>query len=546
LVVIEQVSLLHLTRAGLLDEQAWQKAGVQLPGYDVAALTEETLRRCGWVHFGAGNLFRAYPAALQQQLIRRGYSSSGILAAVDAGSDTPEKIYVPHDNLSLSVTLGADGRLEKEIIGCIAGVLRADSRSPDWQQMTRAFCSPALQLVTFTVTEKGYATHLPDGSIRPELTEDLNQGPEKAMGLLPAVTALLFRRYAEGGAPLAVVSLDNCAQNGLRLSTAIRFIADAWQKSGWVDPGFIAYLSDETRISFPWTMIDKITPYPSEFVGAHLQSLGISNMNILRTGRGSLSAPFVISEKPGYLVIEDSFPNGRPPLEQAGVLFTDRKTVEKVEKMKVGTCLNPLHTALALLGCLLGFPTIAAAMTHPILPGFLKDLALKEGMPVMEDPILLDPVRFLEEVLTERFPNPNIPDTPQRIATDTSQKIPVRFGETLKKYAAAQPARLQELQRIPFVFACWLRYLLAVDDSNHPMELSPDPRLIELRNAVEGIAIGGPWNPGPQLEKLLSDRDLFGIDLQTAGLAERVTELLRQMCEGPGAVEKALSRIAVI
>jgi fructuronate reductase len=378
------------------------------------------------------------------------------------------------------------------------------------------------------------------------LAEDLKQGPEKALGLLPAVTALLFRRYAAGGAPLAMVSLDNCAQNGLRLGDAIRFIAGAWQKGGWVDPGFAAYLGDETRISFPWTMIDKITPYPSEIVRAHLQSLGIADMNILKTGRGSLTAPFVNAEKPGYLVIEDRFPNGRPSLERAGVYFTDRETVEKVEKMKVGTCLNPLHTALALLGCLLGLPTIAAAMTHPLLPGFLKELALKEGMPVMEDPVLLDPIRFLDEVLLERFPNPNIPDTPGRIATDTSQKIPVRFGETLKKYAAMQPDRLKELQRIPFVFACWLRYLLAVDDFGNPMELSPDPRLPALRSAVEGIVLGGPWNPGPQLQDLLGDRELFGIDLRAVGLADRVTELLRQMCEGPGAVEIVLTQIAAL
>ncbi len=543
---IEPAPMLHLTRAGLGDGQAWQNAGVVLPGYDVAALAEATLRQCGWIHFGAGNLFRAYPAALQQRLIRQGDAHTGILAAVDAASDTPEKVYAPHDNLSLSVVFGSGGGLEKEVIGCIADVLRADPSSPDWQQLVRVFSSPALQLATFTVTEKGYATHLPDGHLRPELEEDLARGPGLAKSLLPAVTALLLERYRASGAPLALVSLDNCAQNGRRLGEAIRFIAGAWQKGGWADPGFLSYLGDESRISFPWTMIDKITPYPSELVRDHLQSLGLADMTLLRTARGSLSAPFVNAEKPGYLVIEDRFPNGRPSLERAGVLFTDRETVEKTEKMKVGTCLNPLHTALALLGCLLGFPTIAAAMTHPLLPGFLKDLAMKEGMPVMEDPVLLDPVRFLEEVLQERFPNPNILDTPGRIATDTSQKMPVRFGETLKKYAATRPGQLRELQRIPFVFACWLRYLLGVDDSGRSFELSTDPRLEALRSAVKGLEVGGPWDPGQQLDALLGDRSLFGIDLEMAGLAPRVLELLRQMCEGPGAVNNALSRIAAL
>lgn len=533
---------LHLNRAGLRDTQAWAGAGVALPCYDVEALAQETIDRCGWIHFGPGNLFRAYIAVLQQRLIRQGDARTGILAAVGAGSDAAEKIYAPHDNLSLSVVLGADGGLEKEVVGCIADVLRADPAGPDWQQLVAAFTSPALQMATFTITEKGYTTRLPDGRLQPALERDLAEGPGKAGTLLAAATALLWERFWAGGAPLAMVSLDNCAQNGRRLEEGIRLIAGAWQKRGWVDPEFTEYLGDASRVSFPWTMIDKITPYPSEIVRDHLSSLGITDMDILRTGRGSLSAPFVNAERPGYLFIEDRFPNGRPPLERAGVVFTDRRTVEKVEKMKVGTCLNPLHTALALLGCLLGMPTIADAMKHPLLPGFLRRMAVEEGMPVMEHPGLLDPLAFLDEVLQERFPNPFIPDTPQRIATDTSQKMPVRFGETLKRYAALQPDRLQDLQRIPFVLACWLRYLLARDDKGMPIAPSPDPLLEDLQKALEGITAEGQWDPGPGFEALLSDPALFGVDLAAAGLSERVVRLLRQMCRGPGSVEKTLAQ----
>lgn len=119
-----------------------------------------------------------------------------------------------------------------------------------------------------------------------------------------------------------------------------------------------------------------------------------------------------------------------PPLERAGVYFTDRATVEKAEKMKVGTCLNPLHTALAVYGCLLGYTTIAAEMADPDLRALVEHIAA-EGLPVVEDPGLLSPRKFIDEVLHQRFPNPAIPDTPQRIAADTSQKLPVRYGGTL-------------------------------------------------------------------------------------------------------------------
>lgn len=533
-----------MTKAGIQDPRGWDEAGITLPGYDTAALAEETLRRCQWIHFGAGNLFRAYPAALCQQLVRRGEADTGILAVVAAGSDTPDKVYKPWDNLSLSVTLGHEGSLDAEVIGCIAGVLRADPHSPDWDPLVRAFCCPDLQLVTFTVTEKAYRTRLSDGSFPEDLKEDLLRGPESVATLLPAVTALLYHRYRENAAPLALVSLDNCAQNGRKLRDAVCLIAEEWQRCGRVDAAFIEYVKDEALVSFPWTMIDKIVPYPSETVGSHLRSLGLVDMDIVQTGRGSRSAPYVNAEKPGYMFIEDRFPNGRPPLERAGVYFTDRETVEKVEKMKVGACLNPLHTALVLLGCLLGFATIAETMKHPLVPVFLRDMALLESMPVLEGPLLLDPARFLDEVLRERFPNPYIPDTPQRIATDTSQKIPVRFGETLKKYAVLAPDRLGELCRIPFVFACWLRYLTGEDDRGMPMELSPDPRLKELRDAVEGCGAGKFREAGPLLEALLRDSGVFGVDLRAAGLADQVLALFRRMCAGPGAVEAMLAQTA--
>jgi fructuronate reductase len=163
------------------------------------------------------------------------------------------------------------------------------------------------------------------------------------------------------------------------------------------------------------------------------------------------------------------------PLDQAGVYLTDRETVERVEKMKVCTCLNPLHTALAVFGCLLGFKSIADEMKDACLKKLVEKIGYEEGLPVVVHPGILNPEDFIREVIEVRFPNPYIPDTPQRIASDTSQKIGIRFGETIKAYCSRKDLDVMALKYIPLAIAGWCRYLLGVDDSGSQMQLSPDP-----------------------------------------------------------------------
>ena len=130
--------------------------------------------------------------------------------------------------------------------------------------------------------------------------------------------------------------------------------------------------------------------------------------------------------------------------------------------MKVCTCLNPLHTALAVYGCLLGYNLISEEMKNPSLKKLVEVIGYKEGLPVVINPGILDPKEFIDTVLNVRIPNPFMPDTPQRIATDTSQKLAIRFGETIKAYAVAPSLNVADLKLIPLVFAGWLRYLMAL------------------------------------------------------------------------------------
>ncbi len=230
------------------------------------------------------------------------------------------------------------------------------------------------------------------------------------------------------------------------------------------------------------------------------------------------------------------------PLEKVGVFFTDRETVERVEKMKVCTCLNPLHTALAIFGCLLDFDLIADEMKDPCLKKLVEKIGYDEGMPVVVDPKIFKPKDFSKEVLEVRLPNPYIPDTPQRIASDTSQKIGIRFGETIKSYVQREDLDPKNLKYIPLVIAGWCRYLMAIDDKGKVMELSSDPLLSTLKTYVSDIKLSKSEKVGDKLKPILSNEEIFGLNLYNIGLGKKVEDYFNEMISGPGSVRSTLKK----
>ncbi len=528
--------------ASLQDKAAWAAAGVKLPEYDVAAMRAATKDAPIWVHFGAGNIFRAFIAALQQRLLDAGEETRGIIAADTFDVDNIRMIYGGYDNLTMNVTLNADATIGKEILASVAEAYVAQpAQAEEWARLKEIFAAPSLQMVSFTITEKGYQLTGPDGALFPVVKEDLEKGPAAAKHAMSIVTALLLHRFESGAAPLAVVSMDNCSHNGEKLRGSVTQIADGWLAAGFVGPEFVAWLKDERKVSFPWSMIDKITPRPAPAVEKMLAEAGIEDMAPIKTPRGSFVAPFVNAEKPQYLVVEDRFPNGRPPLEKAGVYFTDRDTVNKTERMKVTTCLNPLHTSLAVYGCLLGYILICEEMKDPDLVKLIRRLGYVEGLPVVTDPGILSPRAFIDEVVEQRLPNPFMPDAPQRIATDTSQKVGIRFGETIKSYVS-EGRDMDGMISLPLAIAGWLRYLLAVDDEGKPMELSDDPMLPWLHEQLAGVTLGKPESAEGKVAPILANATIFGSDLTKTPLAARIEGYFREELAGPGAVRRTLQK----
>ncbi len=288
-------------------------------------------------------------------------------------------------------------------------------------------------------------------------------------------------------------------------------------------------------------MIDKITPRPDAQVEALLAKDGIEELDAVITSKNTYIAPFVNAEECEYLVIEDKFPNGKPPIDKGGIIFTDRETVDKVEKMKVCTCLNPLHTTLAIYGCLLGYTLISEEMKNPLLKKFVEIIGYKEGLPVVVNPGILDPKKFIDEVVNVRIPNPFLPDTPQRIATDTSQKLAIRFGETIKAYVKNPALNVSDLKFIPLVFAGWLRYLMAVDDCGNSFTCS-DPLLESVTPFVADYKLSSEKKDLSRLDALLSNDKIFGVDLTAIGMADMVKSYFEELSSGVGAVKATLEK----
>ena len=535
---------MKLTMDGIKNREAWEKAGIQLPGYDVKEVSEKAKKEPRWVHFGIGNIFRIFIGGIADGLLEEGVLDRGITCVETFDYDVVDKIYDPYDNLGLSVILHGDGVREYKVLGSLAEAVKAQSSDPEqWNRLKEIFRSTSLQMVSFTITEKGYALQKADGTWLPYVKADIENGPERANGAMAVLVAMLFERYQAGKYPLALVSMDNCSRNGEKLRESVLTMAEEWQKKGFVDADFLAYVSDEQTVAFPWTMIDKITPRPSEQIAADLEKLGVENMQPVITGKKTYIAPFVNAEKPQYLVIEDSFPNGRPALEKGfGVYLADRNTVNLSERMKVTVCLNPVHSATGPLGVVLGYDLFAHMLnTNEDMMKMARMVAYDEGLPVVEDPGILSPQVFVDELFNDRFPNEYLGDTNLRLAVDVSQMVGIRFGETIKAHVAKY-GNASRLTAIPLGIAGWLRYMLAVDDEGRDYELAPDPMNEELQEQLGDIVVGKPETLKDQLKPVLSNERLFFTDLYKARVGEKVEEMFREMIAGKGAVKATLHK----
>jgi mannitol 2-dehydrogenase len=443
--------------------------GIPGPTYDRDAV------RTGIVHIGVGAFHRAHQALYLDRLMEAGGSLDwgicgvGVLASDAAMRDALHD----QDCLYTVVHRHPDGTLELRVVGSIVDYLLAPDH-PD--AVIERMADPSTRIVSMTVTEGGYNFNAVTGEFdasAPGIVHDLAPGavPQTMFGL---VTEALVRRRERGHAPFTVMSCDNIQGNGDAARRS--FVAFATLR----DPALGAWM--DAHVAFPNAMVDRITPVTTDADRAEVAD---------RFGVEDLWP--VVCEPFSQWVLEDDFPAGRPPLEQAGVqLVTD---VEPYELMKL-RLLNASHQALCYLGRLAGYELVHDVCRDPLFAGFLLAYMDREATPTLEPVPGIDLYRYKRQLI-ERFSNPYVRDTVARLCAESSDRIPKWLLPVIRHNLASGG----EIERSALVVASWARYATGLDEKGAPIEV-----VDRLRDTLTPLA---RRYPDDELA-FLAEREVFG------------------------------------
>ena len=418
--------LSNSTLAGLPDS-------IRRPGYDSAAITP------GIIHLGLGAFTRAHMAVYTDDAAAAGARGWGILGASLRSAGTRDAM-APQDGLYALAVRDAGGE-RLRVIGAICGLLVAPENPG---ALIAAMSAPATRIVSLTITEKGYCHDPASGALNeahPDVLHDLAH-PATPRSALGYIVEALARRRAAGTAPFTVLSCDNLPANGHTTKRVlVRFAALRDAELG-------RYL--EGGLACPSTMVDRIVPATTDDDRARISAaLGVTD------------AWPVVTEPFSQWVIEDNFPLGRPDWGAHGAeLVTD---VAPYEAMKL-RLLNGAHSAIAYLGGLAGFATVAEAMAEPALADVIERLMRREVIPVLTPPPGADPNAYATALLA-RFRNPALRHRTAQIAMDGSQKLPQRLLGTARE----RLARGLELPCIALAVAAWIRHVEVSPDLRDPL-----------------------------------------------------------------------------
>lgn len=429
---------------------------IRRPDYDRSAL------KPGIVHLGIGAFHRAHQAVAIDDLLAQGASDWGIVGASLRSPDTRDAL-APQDCLyTLAVRSGA--ATEHRIIGSVIETIVAPANPA---ALTGRMADPATRIVSLTVTEKGYCHTPQTGELdaqHPDIVHDLRHpdAPRSAPGF---IVAALARRRASSIAPFTVLSCDNLSANG---HTAKRIVM---QLAALRSRELARWIEDE--VAFPSTMVDRIVPETTDADRASVAS-----------ALGMIDAWPVVTEPFTQWIVEDRFPAGRPDLAAAGVQLVSDVTPFEHMKLRL---LNASHSALAYLGYLAGYGTIAATMTDKNFVAFARQV-MEDAAPTLEMPEGTDLAAYSASLL-ERFSNPALHHRTWQIAMDGSQKLPQRLLATMQdRLRLGMPIDTHAL-----AVAGWMRYVTGKDETGGVIDVR-DPIAAKLKATAD--------NAGPVADRL--------------------------------------------
>ncbi len=410
----------------------------------------------GIVHMGPGNFFRAFAAIYTQEAMQSAGGDWGIVA-VSLKSPTARDQLQPQGCAYTSVTLSPSGS-HTDIIESIVDVLVAPENP---QHVLDIMSQPNIRIVSLTITEKGYCHDPSSGNLNLEhadIAHDIEGGaPRSAIGFIVQALAL---RKAAGVAPFTVMSCDNLPDNGQLTKHVVLQLAQ--QR----DPKLAEWI--DKQVTFPATMVDRIAPATTD-----------SDIEQLSEQQGYIDLACVTHESYREWVIEDNFCAGRPNWNHGNVSYVNSVTSHELKKLR---CLNGTHSALAYLGYLAGYETIADTVADPAFAQLCNKLWKTEIIPTVPAPSGVDLTDYCNTLLA-RYRNPAIRHRTWQIAMDGSQKIPQRLLGTLcDNLASGGP-----IDGIALVLAAWIRYVSGVDENGDSIDVK-DPLAEQLRAVTQSTA----------------------------------------------------------
>jgi fructuronate reductase len=462
---------------------------IRRPDYDRSGI------RPGIVHLGIGAFHRAHQAVVIDDLLARGASEWGIVGASLRSSDTRDAL-VPQDCLyTLAVRSGAG--TEHRIIGSVLEVIVAPANPA---VLVARMADPAARIVSLTITEKGYCHTPQTGELdahHPDIVHDL-QNPDAPRSAPGFIVAALARRQAARTAPFTVLSCDNLAANG---HTAKRIVT---QFAALRSRELAQWIEDE--VAFPSTMVDRIVPETTEADRASVASaLGITD------------AWPVVTEPFTQWIVEDRFPAGRPDFAAAGVQLVSDVTPFEHMKLRL---LNAGHSALAYLGYLAGYGTIAAAMADKRFAAYAQQV-MEDAAPTLAMPEGTDLAAYSASLL-QRFSNPALHHRTWQIAMDGSQKLPQRLLATMQdRLRMGLPIETHAL-----AVAGWMRYVTARDEAGSAIDVR-DPIAAKLKAIADNAGLAAD-RLAPALLEVSS---IFGTLGSNPRMRSAVTQALAKLYE---------------
>lgn len=451
-----------------LTERSLGQYGDQLvvPTYDRAALTPAV------VHFSVGGFHRAHQLLYFDEVAERRVSTGWGVVGVGLHSRTMKDALAPQDHLYTVVERSPDGERAR-----VVGVMVDYHFAPDDPaRVLDLLTDERTRMVSLTITGSGYRLCPSTGTFDADdvdIRADL-RCPARPRTVFGYLVEALDRRRRGGLPPFTVVSCDNMHRNGDAARDAVVGFARLR------DEVLARWISD--RVAFPSSMVDRITPHTSP-----------GEREAVARRYGVDDRWPVITEPFSQWVIEDTFCNGRPPLDEVGVRFVP--DVASYELMKT-RLLNASHCALAYLGSLAGLRTLDEVMADPVFAHYVERMMDDEVTPLLPQPDGIDLADYKRSLL-QRFANPAISDGLARLCRRGSTKMPHHLLPSLREaLAQGRPHRLLTL-----ALAGWFRYLQGTDERGIPLVLD-DPHAGRL----QALARAGATDPRP----LLGFRSVFG------------------------------------